>query len=176
MVDGAFNVNSTSCESVEGPALQPDRAIDLSGCGTRLPVSPTAGTTSGSVVTLNSGNLLNPIPRFLSTVPGASQSGSQAVNLPWSGMRSLSDAQVTDLANADRSAGQGPRPLPGHGGLPQPPSGWHGETRTRWGPSKMPSRATLTNSNQKIRAFGVINQATRTAINGAIANRMTWCC
>ena len=94
MLDGAFNVNSTSWKAWK--AL----LSSLTGNSLRvwdpLPVNST--TTSGSMITLNSGNLLNPIPRFLSTVPGASQSTSQGVNVPWSGMRSLSDAQVTDLA------------------------------------------------------------------------------
>jgi hypothetical protein len=94
MVDGAFNVNSTSWKAWK--AL----LSSLTGNSLRvwdpLPVNSTS--ISGSTVPLAAANLLNPIPRFLSTVPGSSQSSSQAVNAPWSGMRSLSDKQVTDLA------------------------------------------------------------------------------
>jgi hypothetical protein len=81
MVDGAFNVNSTSVNAW--------RALisSLSGNDIRL-----WNTTASSAATLDSSVLKNPIPRFWSN------SKSGGVNQPWEGMRALSDDEVTELA------------------------------------------------------------------------------
>ena len=81
MVDGAFNVNSTSINAW--------RALlsSLSGNDIRL-----WNSTAGSAATLDSKTLKNPIPRFWST------SKAGGVNQAWEGMRALSDDEVEELA------------------------------------------------------------------------------
>ena len=81
MVDGAFNVNSTSINAW--------RALlsSLSGNDIRL-----WNNSSRSAATIDSAKLKNPIPRFWSI----SKSGT--VNQPWEGMRALSDDEVEELA------------------------------------------------------------------------------
>ncbi len=81
MLDGAFNVNSTSIEAWK--AL----LGSLSGNEMRLFVA-----ADRAVKTFNPNELLNPIPRFWS----ATSEGE--VNKPWSGVRALSDDQLTELA------------------------------------------------------------------------------
>ena len=81
MVDGAFNVNSTSVNAW--------RALlsSLSGNDIRL-----WNNSTSSATTLDSTNLKNAIPRFWSF----SKAGE--VNQPWEGMRALTDDQVEELA------------------------------------------------------------------------------
>jgi len=81
MVDGAFNVNSTSVNAW--------RALlsSLSGNDIKL-----WNSSSNSTATLSQLTLQNPIPRFWTF------SNSGAVNQPWEGMRALSDAEVSQLA------------------------------------------------------------------------------
>ena len=81
MVDGAFNVNSTSVNAW--------RALlsSLSGNDIKL-----WNSSANSTATLIQSTLQNPIPRFWTS------SNSGAVNQPWEGMRALSDAEVTQLA------------------------------------------------------------------------------
>lgn len=81
MLDGAFNINSTSVEAWK--AL----LSSLSGNNLRLYASE-----SGSATSLSAAALDNPIPRFWSSA------NTGGVNLAWEGVRSLSDAQVTELA------------------------------------------------------------------------------
>jgi hypothetical protein len=79
LVDGAFNVNSTSVNAW--------RSLLSSLSGNEIKLwNPSA--RSADVLS----NLENPIPRFWSTTNKGS------VNQPFEGMRDLTDAQVTDLA------------------------------------------------------------------------------
>ena len=81
LVDGAFNINSTSVEAWK--AL----LSSLSGNGLNL------WNISGATVTpFSTSDLKNPIPRFWNV------SGAGAVNQPWDGMRALTDDQVKELA------------------------------------------------------------------------------
>jgi hypothetical protein len=82
MLDGAFNVNSTSVNA--WVAL----LSSLSGNDLRVFKS-----LPGVAADISSANLKNPIPRFWSS------SNSGAVNQAWDGARALSDAEVTELAN-----------------------------------------------------------------------------
>jgi hypothetical protein len=81
MVDGAFNVNSTSVNAW--------RALlsSLSGNDIRL-----WNNSAGSATTLDSKTLKNPIPRFWSLTKAG------GVNQAWEGMRALSDDEVEELA------------------------------------------------------------------------------
>lgn len=81
MVDGAFNVNSTSVKA--WTAL----LSSLKGNDLKLWDPIGNGATNYAAA-----SLLNPIPRFLSSA------GSAALDQPWSGMRALTDPQVKDLA------------------------------------------------------------------------------
>ncbi len=81
MLEGAFNVNSTSVEAW--------KALLSSLSGNDLKVW---NATAGVAETLSAGTLSNPIPRFWS----ASFKGG--INRAWEGMRALSDSQVQDLA------------------------------------------------------------------------------
>jgi hypothetical protein len=81
LLNGAFNVNSTSIDAW--------RSLLSSLSGNDLSLyDATAKTT----VTLTAAQLLNPLSRFWSATSNTN------VNTPWCGVRSLSDAQVTELA------------------------------------------------------------------------------
>ena len=109
MLDGAFNVNSTSVKA--WAAL----LSSLKGNDIKL-WDPTAN----SLTTYTAANLLNPIPRFLS-----STGGSATLDQPWNGMRTLSDTQIKDLATQIVQQVKIRGPVPEHGGFPEPPPGWN---------------------------------------------------
>ena len=81
MLDGAFNVNSTSIHAW--------KAMLSSLSGNDLQVFKSASGMAGSI---SSTSLKNPIPRLWSS------SNSGNVNGPWDGNRALSDTEVTELA------------------------------------------------------------------------------
>ena len=81
MLDGAFNVNSTSVNAWRA------MLSSLSGNDMRVFKSET-----GQAGSISAADLKNPIPRFWS----ASTSGN--VNETWDGNRALSDSEITDLA------------------------------------------------------------------------------
>ena len=83
LLNGAFNINSTSVDAW--------RALLSSLSGNDLSIWD---ATTETATTLSSSQLLNPLSRF------ASANGGASVNTLWSGVRALSDTQVTELATA----------------------------------------------------------------------------
>jgi hypothetical protein len=83
MLDGAFNINSTSI-----PAW---RALLSSLSGNRLGIWNATDRTMAELDGTAAKDT-NPIPRFWST------SSTGTPNAPWDGLRVLTDAQITDLA------------------------------------------------------------------------------
>ena len=81
LLDGAFNVNSTSIDAW--------KALLSSLSGNELQVF---NSVSGTAGTISASALKNPIPRFWASA------ATGAVNQPWEGARALSDAEVTELA------------------------------------------------------------------------------
>ena len=81
LLDGAFNVNSTSIDAW--------KALLASLSGNDLQVFQSVLKTSG---TISASSLKNPIPRFWAS------SATGTVNQAWEGARALSDAEVTELA------------------------------------------------------------------------------
>jgi hypothetical protein len=81
MLDGAFNINSTSVDAWRS------LLSSLSGNGIKL-----WNPSTGSPKIFDKNDFNNPIPRFWST------SNKGKTNEPFEGMRDLTDAQVTELA------------------------------------------------------------------------------
>jgi len=92
LVDGAFNVNSTSVDAWKSvlSSLRQTKPIR---------VRDTTGTID-SDASLTPAEVINAIPRFLHPMASNENSGDGSEATAWAGFRSLEDSELTDLAAA----------------------------------------------------------------------------
>lgn len=86
LVDGAFNVNSTSVDA--WTAMLAGRR------NAKMPLYPSSGGMSAALQGTNK----TPIARYVPTNAGSADAPSAAENLFWQGFRELNDTQIADLA------------------------------------------------------------------------------